>query len=172
MSDPKMDKADFISSIILTLFGIGVMVESYRMPRLENLDVNPYTVPGIVPGFIGFFLTLTGFAILIRSIRRGGYKLSFSGTRFGSWITSPMVRRTVVTLVITLVYAVVLFPHVPFWLATPIFIFVFIVATESMKYGRLPSLVQIATALILAVVGGLLINYVFQELFFVRLPGG
>jgi len=172
MSQPAMNKADFISSIVLTAFGIGVIVESLRMPRLENLNVNPYTVPGIVPCFIGIFLTLAGLFILIRSIKRGGWKLSLSKSQASHWVNSDMVKRTAMTIFITMGYAIFLFPHVPFWLATPIFIFVFVVATEAMKYRRLPEGARLMTAFALAVIGGLVINYVFQDLFFVRLPGG
>lgn len=172
MSSPAMNKADFISSIILTLFGIGIVVESLRLPRLENLDINAYTVPGIVPGFLGLFLTIAGLFILIRSIRRGGYRLSSSSGQIAGWLGSAMVKRTAVTVAITMAYAILLFPNVPFWLATPVFIFAFVVATEAMKYGRLPDPVRLLTALVLAVVAGLVINYVFQDLFFVRLPGG
>ncbi|MCF8467011.1 MAG: tripartite tricarboxylate transporter TctB family protein [Sneathiella sp.] len=172
MSQPAMNKADFISSIVLTAFGIGVIVESLRLPRLENLSVNPYTVPGIVPGFIGIFLTLAGFFIFIRSIRRRGWDLRLNKDHAITWISSPMVKRTAVTMIITMGYAIFLFPHIPFWIAAPIFIFVFVVATESMKYGKLPGGVRLLTALALAVAAGLVINYVFQDLFFVRLPGG
>lgn len=168
----SMNKADFISSIILTLFGIGVVVESLRLPRLENLNVNAYTVPGIVPGFLGLFLTVAGLAIFVRSIRRGGWKLSLNKDGMRRWLGSAMVMRTAVTVVITMGYAILLFPNVPFWIATPIFIFVFVVATESMKYGGLPDRKKLLTALVLAIIAGLLINYVFQDLFFVRLPGG
>ena len=172
MSSPAMNKADFISSIILTLFGIGIVVESLRLPRLENLNVNSYTVPGIVPGFLGLFLTIAGLFIFIRSIKRGGHKVRLNKEQALSWLSSAMVKRTAVTIAITMAYAILLFPHVPFWIATPVFIFIFVVTTESMKYGRLPDPVRLLTALALAVVAGLVINYVFQDLFFVRLPGG
>lgn len=172
MSQSSMNKADFVSSIVLTAFGIGVVVESLRLPRLEDLNVNPYTVPGIVPGFIGLFLTLAGLVILIRSIMRGGWKLTPNKESTLSWLGSAMVRRTAVTMVITVVYGVVLFPNIPFWIATPIFIFVFVVATESMKYGKVPDRIKLLTALALALIAGFVINFVFQDLFFVRLPGG
>ena len=172
MSERTMNKADFVSSLMLTLFGIGIMVESWRLPRLENLNINPYTVPGIVPGFLGLFLTIGGLAILIRSIWRGGWKIGVSGEEIPRWLASPMVMRTAVTIVITMAYAILLFPHIPFWIATPIFIFVFVVTTESMKYGGLPDRVKLMTALVLAIAAGLIINFVFQDLFFVRLPGG
>ncbi|MZR32303.1 tripartite tricarboxylate transporter TctB family protein [Sneathiella litorea] len=172
MSQSSMNKADFISSIVLTVFGIGVVVESLRLPRLENLNVNSYTVPGIVPGFLGLFLALAGLAILIRSIKRGGWRIRPSIEGSLRWLGTSMVMRTAVTIVITMVYAILLFPNVPFWIATPIFIFAFVVATESMKYGGLPDRKKLLTALVLAIISGILINYVFQDLFFVRLPGG
>ena len=125
-----------------------------------------------MPGFLGLFLTIAGLFIFIRSIRRGGYKLSISSGQMTGWLGSAMVKRTAIPIAITMAYAILLFPNVPFWLATPLFIFVFVVATEAMKYGRLPDPVRLLTALVLAIVAGLVINYVFQDLFFVRLPGG
>lgn len=172
MTPSPMNKADFISSIILTLFGIGVVIESLRLPRLEDLNVNAFTVPGIVPGFIGVLLTICGLAILIRSIRRGGWRLGIKAGDATSLLKSGAVKRTALTLVVTLTYAIVLFPYIPFWIATPIFVLTFIVTAEAMKYGKLPSGKQLVTALILAVIAGLVIDYVFQQLFYVRLPGG
>ena len=75
MNPKPMDKLDFVSSLVLTAFGIGVIVESLRLPRLDHLNVNPYTVPGIVPGLLGVLLTACGLAILIRSVLRGGWRL-------------------------------------------------------------------------------------------------
>ncbi|MCB2054479.1 MAG: tripartite tricarboxylate transporter TctB family protein [Geminicoccaceae bacterium] len=165
----SMDRLDFFSSILLTAFGVAVLVESLRLPRLENLKVNPYTVPGLVPGLLGVAIAACGLVILLRSILRGGWR---AGGDAMDWRRSAAVRRTLVTLALTLVYALVLFPLVPFRIATPLFVFVFIVSTEAMMEGRRPGLRAMVTAALVALATGLVVGYVFQHLFFVRLPGG
>jgi len=168
----RMDRLDFLSSIVLTLLGIGVLIESLRMPRLENLNVNPYTVPGVVPGFLGITLTLCGLFVLVRSVSRGGWKLGLTSRTCASWVGAGAFRRSIWTLLLTLIYALVLFPMLPFNFATPLFVFAFILSTEAMALGGWPRWQAILGGLVLAVVTGLVIGYVFQELFYVRLPGG
>ena len=53
MQDRNMPKADFLASILLMAFGAWIIVQSYRMPRFEEFDANPFSVPGIVPGILG-----------------------------------------------------------------------------------------------------------------------
>ena len=172
MNPTRMDRLDFVSSIVLTLFGTGVTIESLRMPRLENLSVNPYTVPGIVPGVLGVLLTLCGLAMLIRSVARGGWRLGLTREGVALWLRSAPLRRTGVTLALTLSYALLLFPLVPFYLATPVFIFTFVVTAEAMALGRWPKRRSVISALALAIIAGSVIGYVFQDLFLVRLPAG
>ncbi|WDR06173.1 tripartite tricarboxylate transporter TctB family protein [Devosia rhodophyticola] len=172
MKPTQMDRLDFVSSIVLTIFGIAILVESLRMPRLENLKVNQFTVPGIVPGVLGLLLAVCGFAILVRSVKRGGWRLGITGQDTAAWVTSAPVQRSAATLGLTLLYALVLFPHVPFNFSTPLFVFAFVVTAEAMALGRWPKWQAMVTGLILAVLAGLIIGYVFQQLFFVRLPGG
>lgn len=171
MKPSRMDRLDFVSAIVLTAFGTGVLVESLRLPRLDHLNVNPYTVPGLVPGLLGILLTLCGLAMLIRSIMRGGWRLNLTSETARAFLRATPVRRIAVVLALTLVYALGLFGWLPFWLATIVFVFAFVVATEAMALGRLPPPVNIAIALALAVVVGLGVEFVFEQLFYVRLPG-
>lgn len=169
---PKpMDRADFVFSIVLTAFGIGVLVESLRLPRLENLNVNPYTVPGIVPGILGVAIGLCGLALLIRSTVRGGWRLGAEGSRLIAGARGPVGRRVAVTLGLTFLYALGLFGSLPFWLATALFVFAFVIATEAMMPERRTTIWSVASALVLAVVCGVAVGFVFESLFYVRLPG-
>ncbi|MEM7443838.1 MAG: tripartite tricarboxylate transporter TctB family protein [Pseudomonadota bacterium] len=171
MTPSRMDRLDFVSSIVLTMFGAAVLIESLRLPRLDHLNVNPYTVPGIVPALLGIILCACGVAMLIRSILRGGWRLNLTSNSVRDFAKAAAVRRTALVLVLTLGYALGLFGWLPFWLATMLFVFVFIVATEGMALGRLPRLPNIAIALAIAAVTGAGVAFVFERLFFVRLPG-
>ncbi|MEO1226579.1 MAG: tripartite tricarboxylate transporter TctB family protein [Pseudomonadota bacterium] len=171
MKASRMDRLDFVSAIVLTAFGIAVLVESLRLPRLDHLNVNPYTVPGIVPGMLGAILTLCGLAMLIRSILRGGWRLDLTDDAVGGFVRSASVRRIALVLALTLGYALGLFGWLPFWLATMVFVFAFVVATEAMALGKLPPLPNIAIAAAIAAVTGAGVEFVFERLFYVRLPG-
>ena len=48
----SMVKADFVTGLVLVALGIATMVASLQMPRFAELNINPYTVPGLVPGGI------------------------------------------------------------------------------------------------------------------------
>ena len=55
-----------------TVFGIAVLAISWRMDRLEAQHINPYTVPGLLPGLLGIVTILLGGLLALRSWRRGG----------------------------------------------------------------------------------------------------
>ena len=180
MSRP-MDKADFAFAIVLMVFGTGVLVESLRLPRLEALNINPYTVPGLLPGILGALIIACGLALLVRSIARGGWRLARAATPAvdpaGSDGGAPigrdrqLVPRLGLTLVLTLGYALGLFGRVPFGIATAVFVFCFIVGAEWVTGGRRPPWRAIALATALALAVGFGVEVLFEDVFFVRLPG-
>ena len=62
-----MVKADFVTGLIFFALGVAVVVESLRMPRFEELDVNPYTAPGLVPGILGAIILMLGAVLFVRA---------------------------------------------------------------------------------------------------------
>ena len=164
-----MARADFVTALGLIALAVGALVESLGMPRYENLSVNPYTVPGIVPALLSAGLLVLSTILLVRSIVRGGWRLHDSGIR--AWLASSAAHRLYLSFVLTLGYAAGLVGRVPFWLATGLFLFVFIVLFE--WHGGLPArarAIALAIALGEAVLVTVAVTLVFQELFLVRLP--
>ncbi len=91
MQDPRLARADFVTGVCLVALGMGVLVGSYRMPRLEEMGINPLSVPGIVPGAIGAVL-----ALLI-VIMRGRFEWStFYSALLETGRTSAMILFIVV----------------------------------------------------------------------------
>jgi hypothetical protein len=43
-------RADLWFAILLTALSVVVVVESWRMPRLDHLGVHPMSAPGLTPG--------------------------------------------------------------------------------------------------------------------------
>ena len=162
-------RADLLSALVWIAFGGAVTVMAWRMDRLENLHINRYEVPGLVPGLLGTAIFLLGIALAIRSLKRGALR-----PEGASAPPVPGERRYIaIVLGAMLAYAVVLVGHgIPFWLATLLFVagFIFFFDRErqaSLGRGRAK---QAVLALVYGAVTSAVVTLVFQQIFYVRLP--
>ena len=166
-----MVKADFVTGLAFVALGLAALIESLRMPRLEHLGVNPYSVPGVVPGALGVVIALLGGILVMRAARAGGWRLGAEGARLAGLWRDGAVRRFTLALVLTLAYAVGLVGTLPFWLATGLFVFFFIAAFEwRLDAAAAVRLKALAMAALEAVVVAAVVSFVFQEVFLVTLP--
>ena len=81
-SPPRADLRDALGWIV---FGVAVLIGSLTMDRLEQQHINPYTVPGLLPGLLGIAMILLGGLLALRSWRRGALR---AGRRAGHAPTS------------------------------------------------------------------------------------
>lgn len=128
------------------------------MDRLESLNINPWSAPGLMPGVLGALMVLFGLALAVRP------RSAAQPEAAGSW------RRTALALVLCFAFAAGLLGRgLPFWLTSAAFMFAAIFAFRVMdgepSRGRLA-----ASSAAIAIVAALVISYVFQDLFLVRLP--
>jgi len=166
-----MAKADFLTGLALISLSLYVMFESWQMPRLEHLKAHPLSVPGIVPAFIGMVLLLFGMVLVIRSVRRGGHRLGFTYEGLRRWFIKPGNQRLLLTAILSIGYAGILIGVLPYWLATGLFIFVFVVLFE---WERGMNVAQwrrcIIPAALIASLSSAAITLVFERVFLVALP--
>jgi len=197
-----MSIRDDLTALVLIAFGGFVVWEAARMPRFEHLAVNPYTVPGIVPGFLGGAILLFGLVMLTRSVvvkrledsaddqasdaapadaqptdeAPGDREARAPGPEPLTAAAPPdrpgeSLRRLLITLGLTLGYAAVLVGRLPFWLATFVFVFAFIVTFDWRKAVVAQRTVRLfVTAGVQALVVAAAVTLVFERLFLVRLP--
>jgi hypothetical protein len=170
--DNVSPRADFVSAFVWMAFGLAVVIASWRMERMESQGGTLYTAPGLVPGILGVIMALLGVVLAVRAARAGGHRLGAT-----SWVPSPAARtammRAGVVLVMGLVYAAGMVGRggIPFWLATFVFVTSFVLLfdlrqrAEKGEMGR-----GIVVAIAVGAGTALLVSYVFQELFLVRLP--
>jgi hypothetical protein len=151
-------------------FGVAVLAVSLRMDRLEAQHINPYTVPGLLPGLLGIVTILLGVLMALRSWRRGarfvrGPRLAMSGVA---------LRRLALVVGLIVAYTVVLLGHgLPFWAGATIYVTASIVllqAPQRAAEGRALSLREAGFALAVGLASGWIITWVFQDAFLVRLP--
>src|SRR3981189_3608223 len=62
-------RSDFLSALGWIGLGIAILIGSVMMDRLEKQDINPYTIPGLLPGLLGIAMTILGALLAARSWR-------------------------------------------------------------------------------------------------------
>jgi hypothetical protein len=171
MQQKNIVKADFVTSIGLSLFGLAILIMSIQMPRFEGIGVNPYSVPGIVPGLLGLILLILGLVLLIRSIIRKGYQLGLSREILRQYFTDESTRNFLLALIFSLVYGVFLLTRIPYSLATGLYILFFILIFEYRPKENISSQKKtIVYSLVEAVSVSAGVTLVFRYLFLVDLP--
>lgn len=165
---PGMVKADLLTGLFFILLGLAIFYGAWTMDRLEVRRIHPLTIPGLVPGMLSVALTICGFILAFRSLRApapGGWQ-QLSGA-----VLSGAAGRAGVVMLLALIYTLGLVGTLPFWAATGIFVFAFILCFECwLAAPRRPLLKSLPWALGLAVATAIVVTLVFEHLFLVRLP--
>jgi hypothetical protein len=165
---PRSDLKDAAGWIVL---GVAILVGSLTMDRLEQQNINPVTVPGLLPGLLGLAMILLGAILAVRSWRRGAL-----ATRPPP--ATPHQReerkRVAIAVVLCCGYGIVLVGHgIAFWLASTIYVAASILVFQRLSpepgERRLTALVW-ARALAIAVAASVITWLVFERIFLVRLP--
>lgn len=160
----RMSEADKISSIAFGLLGIAMFVGGYQMDRLEIRQIHPSSIPGLVPMMLGISLTICSILLYIEAYKNKSTEIQVN-MKLVSW------NNLLVCAFMSCIYAVLLVGWLPFYLATGIYITLFI-----LYFNREELLViglrrkAILTAIIVGPLAAVLISVLFRYGFLVRLP--
>ncbi|HEY2560430.1 MAG TPA: tripartite tricarboxylate transporter TctB family protein [Caldimonas sp.] len=161
-------RAELHDALGWLLLGGLVLVGSITMDRLEQQGINKYTVPGLVPGLLGIAMLLLATVLAVRSWRRGALETPAAPRAAG------VAQRLATVVALIVVFAVGLVGHgLPFWLAAAIYAIASILilqAPQRARLGRALGWRDVAFAAAVGIGSGVIITFVFQELFLVRLP--
>ena len=58
-------QADLRDGLFWLSLGAVIAILSWRMDRLQDQHINPYTAPGLVPGIIGLAMLLLGALLVV-----------------------------------------------------------------------------------------------------------
>jgi putative tricarboxylic transport membrane protein len=165
-------RADLITGVVLVAFGLAALAESYGMPRLQERSINPWTIPGLVPGLLGIIIAILGAVLALRSVFAGALRPRHVVLTEEEALEARAARsRLILCSVLCFLYAAVLVGRTPFWFATFVFVFAFVAAFEWQKADPTPArLRKIGMAAVIAVFAAFVIPYTFETLFLVRLP--
>src|ERR1700755_2922493 len=67
-------RSDFVFAIGWMGLGIAILIGSVMMDRLEKQGINPYTIPGLLPGLLGIAMMILGALLAIRSWRAAPFR--------------------------------------------------------------------------------------------------
>jgi hypothetical protein len=183
-------RADLIGGLLWLALAIVITVMSWRMDRLQAQHVNPYTVPGLVPGLLGLAMLLLGALMAVRGWRAGA-RLTVASTASEISAASAQAQhvaqtpeqaqahrairlRIATVLGLCLLFGGGLVGHgLPFWAAAALFVTtaVLILQGASRKAAGVGlSLRTVLTAAVIGLGAGGLVTLVFQEFFLVHLP--
>lgn len=165
---PRSDLKDAVGWMAL---GLAVLVGSVTMDRLEQQNINPVTVPGLLPGLLGLAMILLGTVLGLRSWRRG----ALTQARPVAGADAREQRQRVwIAIALCAGYAVVLVGHgIPFWLASSLYVTASILVFNRISRDpaeRRLDLRAWAKALLIGVASSVITWLVFELLFLVRLP--
>src|ERR1700761_4230460 len=62
-------RSDLLAAIGWMVLGGAILTGSLMMDRLEDQDINPYTIPGLLPGLLGIAMIILGALLALRSWR-------------------------------------------------------------------------------------------------------
>jgi hypothetical protein len=164
-------RSDFRGGVGWMVLGAAVLVASITMDRLQSQHINPYTIPGLLPGLLGIGMLLLGGILASRSWRRG----ALSQPRAPFTALQRETRKRVWTVIaLCTIYSVPLIGHgLPFWAASAIFVTAAILIMQRMntepEERRLTPRLW-AKAIVIGLASAVVTQLVFQEVFLVRLP--
>jgi hypothetical protein len=161
-------RSDFIAALCWIVLGSAVSLGAWNMDRLENQDVPPYAIPGLLPFFLGLAVIFFAVLMLARALRRGALE---RGAERPAGMPPAGRMRFLVVLALCLAFSAGLVGRLPFWLAAAIFVSVTIFVLQYPQRREANELLRGAAAAVLTgLSAGLGVTLVFQEIFLVHLP--
>ncbi len=161
---PASPRADLVTAVVLFALGVAIIVQAWEMPRFLEQSGTGLTAPGIVPGFHGAVIALLSIVLGLRARARGGWAVRGAATG-----TAADRRQLATAAVLGLVYAGGMVGRVPFWLASALFVFAFVIAFE-WELGPRGRTRRIVEAALIGLGTGIAVMLVFEKLFLLRLP--
>ena len=192
-----MPRSDLFASLILIAFGAVVSFESWRMPRFESIGGSAYSAPGLVPGILGAVIALFGAIMLMRYLVNRKAPAATEprvpvadatleelvpdaddralsqdiAVTVGEGLEQPSDARMLWALGLSVVFAAIMVGRMPFWVATFLFVFSFIVVFERRTYtDSRKTTMGILIAAAIAGAAAFAVPFVFEEVFLVNLP--
>jgi hypothetical protein len=170
---PISPRKDLRGALAWLAFGALIVIMSWRMDRMESQGGTIYSSPGLLPGILGFALTLLAGLLVLRSLRRAR-EAGWNAGETNDTVLAP-ARYFRLAAGMFFIYSLLLIGRgLPFWLGTALFVtaYVFVFRrAERLADGTAGSTRGDAIlAIICGVATAVVVTLLFEQLFYVRLP--
>jgi len=159
---------ELLGAAFWAALGAVVLVASWRMDRLDDRGINPWSAPGLTPGVVGALMIVLALVLAWQSWRAPAE----SGPAAETPPVAGSMRRTLLALLLCVGFAgLALGQGLPFVVESAVFIFVFTTAfslSEWRAAGRLGR--GLAQTAAIAVAASAFMAWLFESVFLVRLP--
>jgi putative tricarboxylic transport membrane protein len=161
-------RRDLLVAAAFFAFGAAILSLCLRMPNYLDQGGQLYTAPALVPGLYGIVILVLSGILGWRAIAAGALSERAPAAADES---GNSTARLAIAAGLGLLFIVGLIGRMPFWLATAIFVALFIGAFE-WRPGQAGSLRAriLAIAAVQGLATGWAVTLVFEKLFLVRLP--
>jgi hypothetical protein len=156
----ELRRQDFYTGLILCAVSLGVILESWRMPR-ELLGWPAYAGPGIVTGLLGLGLLALAVTLLIRAWRRTGASLIISLAEIHKYFTDSRTRRLGIMCLLSTGYLLTLGRGIPYAVTTACYLILTMLLFRAASWWAI---------LVISVVTTAAIAFVFNRIFLIPLP--
>ncbi|MFO7732010.1 MAG: hypothetical protein R6V86_14730 [Spirochaetia bacterium] len=157
METKRLRQADFITSILLILFGAWVLFEAFQMPMkgtYGGVKNAWYVSPALLPLIIGGSVFLLGIVLLMTAIRSGGASDCIQTIRSFKPATNVQLERFAAIVLAFVVLVYLFIPRVDFFLSIWFFLSYLILAfySDSHKILRRLSLTYAVISIIFLII--------------------
>lgn len=162
MQNNRERAADRLSGVGWIVFGVVIVGHALTMETRDYLGATFLTGPGLVPAMIGAAIAALGLVLLLRS-SGGEAATDFEEGGLGG-------RRVAAALALMLIYGLGLIGRIDFELATFLFVTAFVVVFNLPAGSGKRLAVLVAKAAATGLATALVVSFVFETIFLVRLP--
>lgn len=168
MSEPAAPRAELAVAAGWFAFGATAAVASWRMDRLSDRGIEPWSAPGLTPGLVGVLVMAIALVVGLRAWAR---RVKPGGAAIPASQRGPVLGRTILAGALCVAFAASLGHGLPFIACAAVFVFAFTAVFSWADWQRSDRVARGAgTALAVALVASAAIALLFEHVFLVRLP--
>lgn len=162
-------RQDLISAAGWAAIGGVIVVASWRLDRLEKLNINPWSAPGLTPGVVGALIICIAIGLALQAWRATA---SPETAEAAPEEAAGGGLRTLVAAALCVTFAGITLGHgAPFVIEGAVFIFAF---TSVFSWSTWRDQARVGRALaqtaVIAAGASAFISWLFESVFLVRLP--